>query len=127
MPLVRISLQHGRPADVRRAIADAVHQAMMDTIGVPADGRFQLINEHRPEDFIFDPNYRGVARSSGLVIVQIVLNTGRSVEIKKALYGRIADLLHERAGVRREDVLISLTETSRENWSFGNGEATYAT
>ena len=28
--------------------------------------------------------------------------------------------------VRREDVLISLVEVAKENWSFGNGIAQYA-
>jgi phenylpyruvate tautomerase PptA (4-oxalocrotonate tautomerase family) len=38
----------------------------------------------------------------------------------------VADGLHERAGMRREDVLVSLVEVRKENWSFGNGEAQYA-
>jgi phenylpyruvate tautomerase PptA (4-oxalocrotonate tautomerase family) len=46
--------------------------------------------------------------------------------MKRALYKAIADGLHERLGVRREDVFISLVETRKENWSFGNGVAQYA-
>ena len=58
--------------------------------------------------------------------MQITLNAGRTVEMKKALYARIAELLATSPGVRREDVLVSLVEVAKENWSFGNGVAQYA-
>jgi len=45
MPLVNISLRKGMSADYRRAIADAIHQAMMDAFRIPADDRFILIDE----------------------------------------------------------------------------------
>jgi hypothetical protein len=37
----------------------------------------------------------------------------------------VADGLHERLALRREDVLINLVEVAKKNWSFGNGEAQY--
>jgi phenylpyruvate tautomerase PptA (4-oxalocrotonate tautomerase family) len=54
------------------------------------------------------------------------MNVGRTLEQKKAFYKKIADGLHERLGLRREDVLINLVEVAKENWSFGNGIAQYA-
>jgi 4-oxalocrotonate tautomerase len=60
------------------------------------------------------------------VFIQITLNTGRTVDQKRAFYKAIADRLHERLSLRREDVFIGLVEVSKENWSFGNGEAQYA-
>jgi 4-oxalocrotonate tautomerase len=36
------------------------------------------------------------------------------------------DGLHDKLGLRREDVVINLVEVKKENWSFGNGEAQYA-
>jgi 4-oxalocrotonate tautomerase len=38
----------------------------------------------------------------------------------------VVDGLHERLALRREDVFINLVEVKKENWSFGNGEAQYA-
>ena len=35
----------------------------------------------------------------------------------------MADLLHEEAGIRNEDVFINLVEMAKENWSFGNGDS----
>jgi 4-oxalocrotonate tautomerase len=127
MPLVRIDLRAGHSPTVRQAIGEAVHQAMVESIGVPADDRFQVITEHPPDRLIYDARYLGIARSDAVVFIQITLNTGRTVDQKRALYARIADLVHQRAEVRREDVLVSLVEVSKENWSFGNGVAQYAT
>ncbi|BDG01130.1 tautomerase family protein [Anaeromyxobacter oryzae] len=125
MPLVRIDLKPGRTAADRAAIGDAVHRAMVETINVPPKDRFQIIVERPADAIVYDPSYLEIARGDGIVIVQITLNAGRTIEMKKALYARIADLLAER-GVRREDVLVSLVEVAKENWSFGNGVAQYA-
>jgi phenylpyruvate tautomerase PptA (4-oxalocrotonate tautomerase family) len=125
MPLVRISLVKGRPAALRRSIGDAVHRALVETVDVPARDRFQLLTEHEPGDLVYDSEYLGIARSDNIVIIQITLNTGRSLEKKRKLYRRIAHNLGE-LGVRREDVLINLVEVAKENWSFGNGVASYA-
>jgi phenylpyruvate tautomerase PptA (4-oxalocrotonate tautomerase family) len=56
----------------------------------------------------------------------VTLNEGRTVEMKRAFYKAIADGLHDRLKLRREDVVINLVEVKKENWSFGNGEAQYA-
>jgi 4-oxalocrotonate tautomerase len=125
MPLVRISLVKGQPAALRRSIGDAVHRALVETIDVPARDRFQLLTEHEPGDLVYDSEYLGIARSDNIVIIQITLNTGRTLEKKRKLYRRIAHNLGE-LGVRREDVLINLVEVAKENWSFGNGVASYA-
>jgi 4-oxalocrotonate tautomerase len=126
MPLVRISLRQGKSATYRRAVGDAVHQAMVEAINVPPMDRFQVITEHSPEGLIYDPEYLGVRRTDAVVFIQITLNVGRSLELKKALYARMAELLKQNPGVRPEDVFINLTEVPRENWSFGNGIAQYA-
>ena len=58
-------------------------------------------------------------------IVEITLNAGRTVEVKKALYAAIAAGLGKAAGVRPDDVLVNLVEVARENWSFGGGVMSY--
>jgi phenylpyruvate tautomerase PptA (4-oxalocrotonate tautomerase family) len=126
MPLVRISMLKGKPAPYRRKVGDAVHQAMVETIDVPAKDRFQFITEHDPEDFIYDDEFLGIARGRDLVIIQITLAFGRSLQLKRSLYRTIAKRLGEMVGLRPEDVLINLVEVARENWSFGNGIASYA-
>ena len=125
MPLVRISLARGRPAELRRRIGDAVHEALVDAIQIPAADRFQILSEHAPEDLVYDPGYLGIARTPDIVMIQITLSAGRPLEKKRALFRRIASNLAA-LGLRREDVLVNLVETAWENWSFGNGVASYA-
>ena len=125
MPFVRIELRKGRTAEQRRAISDAVHSSMVEAIKVPPLDRFQVVTEHEAEGFVYDPSYLDIQRTDGLVIIQITLNAGRTLEARQDLYKTIADKL-EKLGVRRQDVLINLVETQKENWSFGNGIAQYA-
>ena len=126
MPLVRISLAEGKPAPYRRQVGDAIHRALVGTIGVPALDRFQLITEHEPENFVYDREFLGIERSPDLVIIQITLSAGRTLEQKRALYRRIADNLASAVGLRPQDAWINLVEVAKENWSFGLGQAQYA-
>lgn len=126
MPLVRISVIEGKSESYLQKASDAVHRAMVETINVPALDRFQIITEHSKSHFIYDPTYLNIQRSDDLIIIQITLNQGRTTEMKKALFKRIAELLHQELSVRKEDVLVNLVEVPKENWSFGNGEAQYA-
>ena len=126
MPLVRISLVKGKPEAYRRKVGDAVHRALVESVGVPPLDRFQLITEHEPGDLVYDSNYLGIARTSNLVVVQITLSAGRTLGQKRALYKRIAANLATAVGLRPEDAWINLVEVAKENWSFGNGVASYA-
>jgi 4-oxalocrotonate tautomerase len=126
MPLVRIDLRQGKTAGYRKKIGDAIYRAMMDTINVPEHDHFQVITEHPGEGLIYDPTYLGVNRTDDVVFIQITLNAGRTLEQKKELFKRIAELLTQDPGVRPEDVLINLVECAKEDWSFGNGIASYA-
>lgn len=125
MPLVRIALRKGKSEEYRRALADGVHQAMVEAIDAPAQDRFQVITEYSANDLIYDPNYLGIERSDEIVIVQITLSAGRKPPQKRRLYQRMAELLEKNPGLRPQDLMINLVETTWENWSFGNGEAQY--
>ncbi|MDE1004019.1 MAG: tautomerase family protein [Paraburkholderia fungorum] len=126
MPLTRIALRAGKPAQYRKALTDSIQRSLVDTFNVPKDDIFMLITEHEDGNFVYDKQYLNVERSDDLVIIQITLNNTRTLEQKKALYQRMADELAESPGLRREDVFINLVEVLKENWSFGNGIAQYA-
>src|SRR3954447_22717467 len=122
MPLVRVSLRQGKSDDFKRAIGDAVYQALRETFTVPEEDRFVTVSEHSESEFQFSKTYMDIARTDDLVILQIT----RSIEQKKALFARIVELLAQKPGLRKEDVFINLLEVAKENWSFGNGVAQYA-
>ncbi|RDJ23242.1 tautomerase family protein [Bosea caraganae] len=126
MPLIRISMRRGRPASEPAAIVDGVYRALREAFEVPEDDLFAVIHQHDPDEFIFNANYFGFARSAGLVIIQLTVSAGRGVTQKKALFAKIAENLRRDPGLKPDDIFINLVETTRENWSFGAGVAQYA-
>ena len=125
MPLVRISVLQG-PEGFGRKVGQVVYRTMVDTIDVPRDDNFQVITEHSRDTLVFDRTYLGIARTDGFVSIQITMSEGRSVEKKRLLYRTLAERLQREFNVRPEDVMVSLVEVKKENWSFGNGVASYA-
>jgi phenylpyruvate tautomerase PptA (4-oxalocrotonate tautomerase family) len=127
MPLVRIDLLAGKSPQYGVQVGEVIYQALLATLNVPKNDRFQVIVEHSKEGLQFDRDYLGIHRTDDCIFVQITLNSGRTVEMKQSFYKAVADGLHESLKLRREDVVISLVEVPKENWSFGNGEAQYVT
>ncbi|MGW4381400.1 tautomerase family protein [Kitasatospora sp. NPDC004531] len=123
MPLVRIDVLDHHSDATLVALADAVHQALTETIDVPKDDRFQILTRHAAGLLIADPQYLGIARDENRVFISITLKTGRTVEKKRALYRRITELAAAEAGFEARNILITLTENDLADWSFGNGEA----
>lgn len=126
MPLVRIDLLEGKTAEFKTQLGELVYQSMLETIGIPEEDKFVVVNDLKAEELIFSTNYLGVDRTEGIVIIQITMNEGRTTEVKKALYKTVADKLNSQLDIRKEDVFINLVEVNKENWSFGNGVAQYA-
>jgi 4-oxalocrotonate tautomerase len=127
MPLVRIDTTQRLPPERRSALGDAVHRALVETIGVPVDDRFQIVVAHADGVLSVTPAYLGIHHGPEVALVQITISVGRTLEQKRALFRRIAEGVAAVGAVRREDVIVNLVEVVKENWSFGDGEAQYAT
>jgi 4-oxalocrotonate tautomerase len=126
MPFARIDTIAGQYTGPQRAvISDVLYESVMK-IGALEHDRFQAFTEHEPGNLVFDRQYLDIPRSDGFVAIQVTLVEGRSVEQKQLLIASIAEGLHTRVGVRKEDVFVSLVEVKKENWSFGMGIAQYA-
>jgi len=126
MPLVRIDLPNSIESERHGLIGDIVYQAMVDVLNVPDGDKFQIITAHDADSLRIDPAYLGIDRAANAFIIDITLNAGRAVELKRQFYATVAERLSAEADVRPQDVLIVLTEVAKESWSFGNGEAQYA-
>lgn len=126
MPLVHINMLAGKTDSYRQAIIDSVYQSLRETFNVPEDDQFAVITEHDAANFRYGKSYLGIPRTDDLVFIQITANNTRTIEQKKALFGRIAELAGQDPGLRPEDVFVSLVEVAQENWSLGNGLAQYA-
>jgi 4-oxalocrotonate tautomerase len=115
----------GRTAEQKRLIGDAIYDAMRQTLNVPENDRFQIVTEHASGGLIYDPQFSNIQRTDDVLFIHIFLRKGRATEMKQAFYRRTAELLHERTGLRPEDVFIVLSENDSADWSFGNGIAQY--
>ena len=125
MPIIHIALRAGKPEAYRQAIFDGLYRAMRETLSVPEDDQFMTISEHDASNFRYGNGY-GVTRSADVVYIQITVFVTRTVEQKKALFRRIAELLGQSPGIRPEDVFVVVLEAAKENWSVGHGLAQFA-
>lgn len=125
MPLVRISLLRGKSRAYRSAIAENVYEALHESFNVPEDDRFMVITEHDPEELVFSRSYMGIARTDEFVLIQLTVSNTRTQAQKNALYARIVERLQQNPGIGPDDVMISLVEGDKGNWSFGRGMAQY--
>lgn len=126
MPLVTVTLRKGRSPEFLTQVGDAI-QAALAKANVPEADRFQIFHEVEDHQLYADPNFAGndrVERSKDVMFIQIILNTGRTDEIKSTLYAYLARGLGE-TGVRPDDVFINLVEVMKQNWSMALGKMTY--
>lgn len=127
MPLVRINISQTASKEAVRAVSDVVYDAMISVANVPQHDKFQIITRHAPDELVYpEEGYLGISYSPQIVFIQVTWNAGRTTDTKKAFYKAIAEGIHAKAGIRKEDVWISLVDVAREDWSFGNGEMQYA-
>jgi phenylpyruvate tautomerase PptA (4-oxalocrotonate tautomerase family) len=69
----------------------------------------------------------GFERSTdGLVVIQVT-EQGRTRDQKEALYAALAARLADRKLVAPADLVISISENTRADWSFGFGKAQFLT
>ena len=127
MPLVRINLSKSASAETVRTVSEVVYDAMINVANVPANDKFQIITRHADDELVYPAEgYLGVTYTPGIVFIQVTWNAGRAIEVKKAFYKAVAEGISTKAGIRIQDVFISLIDVAREDWSFGNGEMQYA-
>jgi len=123
MPFARISLNAGQTPAYLAAVSASVHQALVQAFDVPQDDCFQVIHQHAPGELVFDRHYLGGPRSGSFVLIHITAGRTRSAQTKKSFFRRVAEALHESPGIRKEDVMVIISTTGPEDWSFANGEA----
>jgi phenylpyruvate tautomerase PptA (4-oxalocrotonate tautomerase family) len=125
MPLTKVHLRKGASPEKRRAIADAVQEALIANLGIPAQDRFLAITEYDADNFVHASSFDtyGLTYTSELLMLEISFIAGRSDEVKKALIADLNQRLVKTAGVRSDDVFIVLYDVGPANVSFGQGVA----
>jgi phenylpyruvate tautomerase PptA (4-oxalocrotonate tautomerase family) len=126
MPFIRIDALTA-DGDRLGALGRAVHDALVETIGIPPDDLFQVLNGHDgTASTLRYGGFPGIHRNDDIVYIAITMRSGRTPERKQSLYRRIAELAHEYAGTEPCNVFITVTENEQIDWSFGDGVAQYA-
>jgi len=115
MPLTQISVKKGRTSNNKKALLDAVHSALVETLKIPEHDRNQRINEYEESDFEIPPG-----KSDAYVLVEVTMFPGRTFDAKRNLYQAIVRNLG-RLGIDPMDVFIVLNEPSMENWGIRGG------
>jgi phenylpyruvate tautomerase PptA (4-oxalocrotonate tautomerase family) len=116
-------MRGGRPVADKDTISNAIHEALVQKLGVPNEDFYQMINEYEPENFRHTSGYLGLESSDQLLILEITLLTGRDDSLKKEIIRQINANLVDAGAVATDDVFIMIYETGRANLSFGAGEA----
>lgn len=121
MPFVRTAVPGGLEPSRKFSIVQAIHDALVEGIGMPSDELFNLVTEYRDGEFFYDRSFNGIARSDKLIVVEITMRRGRSDAMKRTLYAAIARNLEARAAVSPKDIFIFMHENDYSDWSVGNG------
>jgi phenylpyruvate tautomerase PptA (4-oxalocrotonate tautomerase family) len=122
MPFIRSAVKRGTTPEQKKAIVDGIHQALVESIGMPDDELFNLVSEYEPENFFYDRKFNGISRSDNLVVIEITMRRGRSDAMKKALYANIAANLEKLGKISPRDIFIFTHENDYSDWSVGNGQ-----
>ena len=116
MPLVKISVFKGRDAEEKQALHEAVHAALVDAYGIPAEDYNQRLQEYRRGDWIVPPG-----KSDKYVLVEIFQFAGRTPETKERLYRELVTQL-EFLGTPKDEIMILILESPLHNWGIRGGQ-----
>jgi hypothetical protein len=117
VPLINIDLSRELFEASHAEIGNAIHEAQIEALGIPADDRFQVFQPHGVDELKFDAGYNNVDRRD-LLLVRVTAVHMYPVATKKKFFAAVVEKL-EPLGIRREDVLISLVENGFEDWYAG--------
>jgi len=123
MPMVRLDTTDEWAHDELLAAGEVIYEVLVDVFSVPENDKFQIVNRHPVKNLNVAPHFHGNTYSNKILVIQIFLNSGRSVDLKKRFYKELTRRLVSEVGCRADDVFINLVEVTKENWSFGQGLA----
>jgi phenylpyruvate tautomerase PptA (4-oxalocrotonate tautomerase family) len=123
VPLVKVNLLKGRSAEEKDAIAASIQAALVSTVEVAADNRYQLFSEYDGENFRHTRGYLGMTYTDQLLVIEITVREGDDDEHKKSLLAAINRNLVAAGVVGGDDVFVLITEIGGADVSFGRGLA----
>lgn len=121
MPFIRTNLPADTSPEKQQGIVQGIHDALVESIGMPPDELFNMISPYVTGQFACSPTFNGIKRSNRVVVIEITMRRGRSDAMKRTLYASIARNLEANAGVQPSDIFIFMHENDYSDWSVGHG------
>ncbi len=115
MPPTTIDVFAGRSAEDKRAVIQAVHDALVESLRILDHDRKYRLREYTRDEMMVPPG-----ASDRYTIVEISMFPGRSLDAKRRLYQAIVRNLG-RLGTPPTDGFITLHEPPMENWGIRGG------
>jgi hypothetical protein len=88
MPFARIDMLKGKSPVYRDTLADIVYQGIFGILKAPDGDRFVVMNEHSPENLIYDKHFLGFDRSPDFILIQVTSTVGN--EKKRSLHSSVS-------------------------------------
>jgi len=127
VPLVRIDVVADRRSPPQlRELQNTVHDAVVSAFGVPERDRYQILQQHDADHLRVEDTGLGFERTADVVVLQVT-SRPRPREQKQTFYAHLAGQLEQRCGLAPSDLMVSFTENTDADWSFGFGRAQFLT
>jgi len=115
VPMTKIYMRKGSTPEHRRAISDAIHESLIDVLGIPEDDKFHIFHELDSDNLITAPVSFGLERRPEAIFVQLYFGA-RPVEVLQQLYRVLVDNLTKRTHLESRDIYINVVESASANW-----------
>ena len=126
MPLLQFDMIEGRSENEIQTLLDTAHRVVLDAFKVPERDRYQIVQENKARNMVFQDTGLGFSRTEKFVMVR-VFTSPRSDEQKQLFMKRLAEEFQRVCGIEGNDLMISFISNNKGDWSFGYGEAQYMT
>ncbi|ARU95483.1 tautomerase family protein [Tatumella citrea] len=126
MPLLQFDMIEGRSENDIQTLLDTAHQVVLEAFKVPERDRYQIVQENKARNMVFQDTGLGFSRTEKFVMVR-VFTSPRSDEQKQLFMKRLAEEFQRVCGIEGNDLMISFISNNKGDWSFGYGEAQYMT
>ncbi len=126
MPLLRLDVIEGRSDEELSRLLSVIHDVLVTTFQIPIRDRYQVVQSHKRTEMIMEDTGLGFPRSESQILLQLI-SRPRTRQMKQAFYKLLAERLEVDCGIAKTDLVISFTENSDEDWSFGMGRAQFLT
>lgn len=126
MPLIQVDLLKQNDKERLRNILDTIHRCAVEAFDIPERDRYQIVNQHDPEEMILLDTGLGFERTKDQIVIRVT-SKQRTQDKKELLYSLLGQRLKDRCQIEPQDLLVSIVENGDADWSFGFGKAQFLT